>query len=316
MDKYIGIDVGGTNIAAGVLDKEGKIYFSDSVKTPHDTPEAIADACYDLCAKILKDNNLTFDNIALIGANSPGDVKDGVIARCGNLPLSRVDFASLLSERFGRKITVCNDANAAAVAEAHLGAGKGYPLVAMVTIGTGVGGGIVINGDVLEGASGAAAEIGHCVIKIGGKQCTCGTKGCFEAYCSARAFTALANEKMQAHPESIMNSLAENGHISAPKVFEAVKQNDETAKAVLDEYADYFAVGLLSSLITPLQPDIICVGGGMSGQGDLLLNPIREKLMQFPVYAQSAKPTKVVTAKFTGDAGIIGSVLYAIQKLK
>lgn len=314
MERFIGIDIGGTNIAAGVIDKEGKIYFSGSTKTPTESPQAIADACFELCNKMLKDNGLTFSDITLIGADAPGDVKDGVIAGCPNLPLSRVDLSKILSDRFGTKITVCNDANAAAMAEAKLGAGRGYGIVAMVTIGTGVGGGIAINGDIIEGASGAAAEVGHTVIVMGGKQCACGVKGCFEAYCSARAFTAMANEQMQAHPESLMNTLAYKGHISAPKVFEAIKKKDKTATDVLNSYAEYFAAGLISGVICPIQPDIICIGGGMSSQGETLLQPIRKWLDNYSVYKESTKPTKLVPARFAGDAGMIGSVLYAIQK--
>ena len=207
-----------------------------------------------------------------------------------------------------KPVFVENDANAAAYGEFVAGAAKGAKNAVCITLGTGVGGGIVIDGKIYAGSNFGGAEIGHTVIEVDGPQCSCGRRGCFEVFSSATGLIRMTKEAMQAHPESGMHALVEErgGKVSARTAFDAMRLKDQTAKAVIDKYIKYLAAGITNT-INVFQPDILCIGGGVCNEGDALLLPVKA-LIQSEVYTKnSAKNTEIVIANLGNDAGIIGA---------
>ncbi len=308
----IGIDLGGTNIVAAVVDDEYNIVAK--AKTPTAMPRS-ADAIFDDIAKICKEAmseaGLTIDDISSVGLGTPGTVNDsGVIEFANNLGFDHVPASDMIVQRLGNvPVYIANDANCAALGEAYAGCGNGSKNFIAVTLGTGVGSGIIVDGKIVTGVNSAGGECGHMVIVVDGEDCTCGRKGCWEAYASATALINQTKRAMQQYPDSIMHKLAEEeGKVSGRTAFDAMRHGDIAGIKVVDQYVKYVACGLIN-LVNALQPEIICVGGGICNEGETLLRPLRRYIEAERYSVYSKIQTKIVKAKLGNDAGIIGAAI-------
>lgn len=310
MKYYIGIDLGGTNIVAGVVDEEYNIITKASTKTNCPRPEKeIADDMARMALEAVKNANLTIDQIEWIGVGTPGiaNSETGIIEYSNNLGFKNTPMVKYIQETIDKPVFIENDANAAAYGEFVAGAAKGAKNAVCITLGTGVGGGIIIDGKIYSGSNFAGAEIGHTVIEVDGAQCSCGRKGCFEAYSSATGLIRMTKEAIAEHPDCIMaQSEKEKGKVTARTSFDCMRAGDKYAKAVVDKYIKYLAAGITNT-INIFQPDILCIGGGVCNEGDPLLLPMKELVAKEVYTRNSPKNTEIVIAKLGNDAGIIGA---------
>lgn len=310
---YVGIDLGGTNIAVGIVTEDGKIIAKKSVKTLADRffEEIIADMA-ECTLALLSENNISLDQVKSIGIGSPGSLntEDGILVYANNFKHGRnVRMRALLQKYIDKPVYIGNDANVAALGETISGAAKGHKNAVMITLGTGVGGGIIINGEIYEGQYSAGAEMGHIVIMHNGEKCTCGRRGCWEAYASATGLIRQTKAAMEAHPESIMNKIAEEeGKVSGRTAFDAARKGDEAGKEVVKNYIEYIAEGLVD-IVNVFRPEIIIIGGGICNEGEFLLKPLRE-FINANAYGGGLLPEQeIVVASLGNDAGIIGAAL-------
>ena len=288
---YIGIDLGGTNIAAGIVTEEGKIVVKDSVPTLSERPtdEIVTDMA-NLSKKLVQSIGIEMNEIKGIGIGCPGtiDFETGEIVYSNNIKINHYPLADKFKEHIPLPVKVDNDANCAAL-----------------------GGGVIINGKVFRGFNGAAGELGHMTIVSGGKMCTCGKEGCLESYASATALISQTKDALETHKDTIMHGIVKKeGKISGRTAFEAAKQGDEVAKKVVSNYERYLADGIVS-IENIFQPEIIAIGGGISKEGDYLIEPIREYVYNTGFNKHMTK-TKIVAAQLFNDAGIIGAAMLAI----
>lgn len=308
---YLGIDLGGTNIAAGVVNENYEIIGRGKMKTNVGrSDDLILDDMAEAARMAVKDAGLELKDIASVGVGSPGSVNPytGVIATSNNLGFSNLPMGKMLKERLGFNCYLENDASAAAYGEFIAGAGVGTKNFVAITLGTGVGGGIIIDGKLFSGANLAGGELGHTVIVMDGAQCTCGRKGCWEAYASATGLIHLTQASMQSNKNSVMWELAEGKleNVNGRTAFDAMRKNDEAGRAVVELYIRYVACGLINTINT-FQPEIICIGGGISKEGDNLLIPI-QKIVEAERFSKNLEnQTQVKIAKLGNDAGIIGA---------
>ena len=307
----VGVDLGGTNIAVGVVDDNFNIIGRGKMKTnaPRDA-KAIFDDIATAVKMAVADANLRLYDIASIGIGTPGSVNKeiGMIDYANNLDFDHVPAKDLLSASLGiDKIYIDNDANCAALGEALAGAGKDKDSFVAITLGTGVGSGVVIGGKLVNGCNYAAGEFGHMVIAMDGEQCNCGRRGCWETYSSATALVRMTKEKIEECRESGRDSLMLSAEkISGRTACDAMRQGDKAGKEVVDEYVKYVSEGLVN-LVNIFQPSVIAIGGGVSKEGDNLLNPVKE-YMAGKTYAYGlVKPVEIVVAQLGNDAGIIGA---------
>jgi len=311
MKYYIGIDLGGTNIVAGVVDEQYNILAKASTKTNCPRPDReIARDMAKMAIQAVENAKLTMEQIEWIGIGTPGiaNSRDGIIEYSNNLGFVNTPMVKYIQEDIDKPVFVENDANAAAYGEFVAGAAKGANNAVCITLGTGVGGGIIIDGKIYAGSNFAGAEIGHTVISVDGPQCTCGRKGCFEVFSSATGLIRMTKESMAKNPDSSMHKLVaeRSGKVSARIAFDAMRMGDAAAKAVVDDYIKYLAAGITNTINT-FQPDILCIGGGVCNEGDALLLPMKE-LVAKEVYTRNSKQnTQIVIAKLGNDAGIIGA---------
>ena len=309
----IGVDLGGTNIAVGVVDEQYKIIGRGSVKTNAPRP---AEEIFDDIAKAIElavaDAGVTMDEISTIGVGTPGSVnkESGLIEFSNNLEFDHVPAKEMLEQRTGKPCVFENDANAAALGEAYAGAGNGVKNLVAVTLGTGVGSGIILGGKVMSGINDAAGEMGHTVIVVNGEQCNCGRKGCWERYASATALISQTKAKMLECPDSKMWALCDGdiNKVSGRTSFNAMREGDEAAKEVVDQYIYYVSVGV-TNIVNTFQPDVVCIGGGISNEGETLLAPLRKHVENERYTRYSKKQTKICKAVLGNDAGIIGAAL-------
>ena len=309
---YIGIDLGGTNIAMALVDEDCKIVARAKVPTnAARTDVEIVDDMGKLAKQIIADNNLTEADIYSIGIGLPGtmDRETGVSIYANNLPFRGTPIRQIMNKYVNTKVFIENDANCAALGEAYAGAAKGVEHSLMLTLGTGLGGGIIINKKIYCGFNGAGGEIGHKVIVVDGRPCTCGRNGCFESYCSATALVKLTKEAMEQDKASQMWQLCEGdiNKAGGKTSFTAARQSDKTAQGVVDLYIKYLASGI-TDLINVFQPQVISIGGGVSGEGDNLLAPL-VKQVQSEQYTKNIEQTTLCIAKLGNDAGIIGAAM-------
>lgn len=318
----IGIDLGGTNIAAGIVNESFEIICKTSIPTGAERPAAeiaadMAAICHTVCEKAGIDPS----EIASVGIASPGIANhdDGIIEYCCNIPSFR-KFAICDAVKAGfpaPHVFVENDANAAAWGEVVAGSAKGTKDSIMITLGTGVGGGIIIDGKVVSGFNYAGAELGHIVIEVDGVQCGCGRKGCWEAYSSATALIRMTKEKLEeceaAGRKTVMTDMvAAAGKVSGRTAFDAKRAGDEAGAEVVAKYVHYLAQGI-SNIINIFQPEVLSIGGGVSGEGDYLLDML-VPLVRAGVYGQGiVKGTDIRIASLGNDAGIIGGAVLGLK---
>ena len=306
----IGIDVGGTSIKGATINDKGEVLDRFSLPTDKEAPvEAIIGQLCDEVNNLLKTHQYN-EKVAGIGIGIPGtfNKETGVIVNCPNLPKwANFNLKKFMEERTHLYVKLVNDADAAALAEAKFGVGKNYEFLLMITLGTGVGGGIVINKNLYNGNLGMGAELGHMVIELDGKLCGCGRKGCFEAYASATALIRDTKEAMENHPESKLHEVAkELGKVDARVAFLAEKQGDEAAKDVVNNYVKYLAEGLLN-YCNILRPNIIVLSGGVANEGDNLINRVKEYMAKFHYGMKNVPEVKIEQASLGYDAGKIGA---------
>ncbi|MDD4421783.1 MAG: ROK family protein [Eubacteriales bacterium] len=311
---YLGVDLGGTTIKAGICNENGDILYKDSCKTvtSEDGARIINDMAA-LCLHVMEKCSLGAGDIEYAGIASPGtaDSEQGIIVYACTLPFLNFPITKRLSELTGiKRVFVENDANAAAKGEATVGAAKGYANSVMITLGTGVGGGVIINNKVYSGFNFAGTELGHIVIVYGGKECTCGRKGCWEAYSSATALIEQTKEKMLSDNETLMWSLCEQTieKVGGKTAFTAMKQGDAAAKQVVDQYISYLACGVVN-IINIFQPEVLSIGGGVSNEREYLTKPLIEIVKKEQYSRNSPKQTVIKTAQLGNDAGIIGAAM-------
>ena len=309
---YLGIDLGGTNVAAAVVDEQGVMLGKASLPTPRQAPASqVADQMAAASLAAAEKAGVTMGEIASVGIGSPGTIEPdtGVIRYWSNLDFRDVPLVSLMKERMHKDIFLENDANAAALGEFAAGAGKGSSSMVAITLGTGIGGGAVLNGKLYTGFNYAGMEVGHFVIEHGGRPCTCGRKGCFEAYCSATALIQRTREVMVADQGSKLWELAGSLEgVNGRTPFDAAALGDAAAGRIIDEYVEYLGCGV-ASLVNIFQPEVFCIGGGPSAQGETLMAPVRYILNREDYARNSVHRTRLVQAALGNDAGIIGAAL-------
>lgn len=307
----IGIDLGGTNIVAGLVDEQYNILTTARVKTnlPRD-PEAIIDDMVMLCHRVAEQQGVSLDEVAYVGVGCPGtcNVETGEVEYANNLKFSHLQLGPIMQQKLNKRVFVDNDANAAALGEAKAGATKGAAKSVCITLGTGVGSGIVLDGKIYGGSNYAGGELGHTVIVVDGEPCTCGRRGCWETYSSATALIRQTKAAMEKNPDSLMWNMVggDINKVGGRLPFDAAQQGDATGQAVVDRYVEYLACGLVN-VINIFQPDVLCVGGGVCRQGESLLGPVRKLIEQDRYSKFCQKQTKLCVAQLGNDAGIVGA---------
>lgn len=306
----IGVDLGGTNIKAGIVDDSGGIVAKSSIPTRSVMgAETVAADMGDQILALVRDNGFRLEDVRGVGVGSPGaiDSAHGIVNYSNNLKWKNVPLRELLHRKVDKRIRVSNDANVAALGETMFGVAKGYSDTILITLGTGVGGGVVIGGKLFEGNESKGAELGHSVIVVGGEPCTCGRLGCLEAYASATALIRDTRRAMERHSDSSMwNFSGSLDKVDGRTAFECAKQGDPAAIEVVNAYIFYLSEGLLN-FCNIFRPQAIILGGGVCAQGDYLVNRIKE-IMENKNYGFEGTPkVDVLIASLGNDAGIVGA---------
>lgn len=309
---YLGIDLGGTNIAAGIVDENHGIIAKDSVPTQVEKgPEQIIDNMAKLSQQLIGKNGLRPEEIAWVGVGTPGtaNAETGIIEYANNLKFDNLPMVEMLEPKVGKKVYIENDANAAAYGEFVAGAAKGSRSAVVITLGTGVGSGIIIDGRILHGFNYAGGEFGHVVIEYDGVLCTCGRKGCWESYSSATGLIYMTREAMEKDRASRMWEIAGSpDRVNGKTAFDAMRAGDAAGKAVVDKYLAYLGCGLVN-VVNLFQPEILCIGGGICHEGDTIIKPLQAIIEAARYSKHSNKQTRLCTAQLGNDAGIIGAAM-------
>ncbi|MCL1904480.1 MAG: ROK family protein [Oscillospiraceae bacterium] len=312
---YIGVDIGGTNIACGIVDNKGTIISKKSIKTESEKGyPALVGNIAALIAELIAENNISKEKIGGIGVGCPGlcNKELGVVERAVNLNWFNEPLVRDLEAKTGFRVQIDNDANAAAYGEFIAGAAMGTNSAIVITLGTGVGSGIIVDKKLFYGMNFAGGEIGHMVIKRDGIPCNCGRSGCFENYSSATGLIRMTKEAIEGNPNSKMAEIAkENGKISARTAWLAAKEGDIHGQRVVDEYIDGLACGI-TNVINIFQPDIVCIGGGVCNEGDTLLVPLKKLVAEMVFSRASKRNTRLAICRLGNDAGIIGAAMLGI----
>ena len=309
---YIGIDVGGTGVQVGVVSEQGQILATDSFPTGVGRPyqEMVQDMVRCTKSAVTK-AGMTLEDVKSIGLGIPGiaDAKTGTVIFCTNLGWRDIPLRAEIQKYIDKPVYIDNDATVAGLAESVAGVSANTDSSVFLTLGTGVGGGIIIHGKVWSGSHGVGSEIGHMILKMGGEPCTCGNHGCVERYCSATAIIRMAREAVKEHPESAILTAAKGdpANINAKIVFDAAKAGDPVGMQVFREYVSYLAQAI-SNIIQFLDPEVIALGGGVSKAGDFLLNAVREEVPHYLLY-KNIPAARIELAKLGADAGIIGAAM-------
>lgn len=308
----IGMDMGGMSIKIGLVNEKNEITAKAAIPTRLDVPakELIQDMADAIC-KLLEENGNTLGDCAGIGIGSPGtvDPENGVILYSNNFGWENVPIVGLLKEMLGNiPIALANDADAAALGEVCAGAAAGARNAVLLTLGTGVGGGVILNKEIFHGALTGGCELGHMVIAQGGEPCTCGRKGCLEAYASATALLRMTKEKAVSHPESLLHEMCDGdlAKLNGRMPFDAAAQGDIAAKEVIDAYEDYLACGI-ANVINIFRPEKLILGGGVAQQRENLTKPLQEKVKQLCFGGAYGEVAEIVVSALGNDAGIIGA---------
>lgn len=309
---YIGVDLGGTGIKAGVVDESGTILAKGSAPTGRERPyQAVIADIAALCTRVAAQAGTPMEEVAAMGVGVPGicNPETGVIPFCTNLGWHDVPFVEEMHKHLNLPVHVDNDATVAGYAESIAGVSAGTGASVFLTLGTGVGGGIVLGGRPYSGVHGIGSEIGHMILQMDGEPCTCGNEGCFERYASATAIIREARRAVKKDPQSMMMKKCGGNpeRINAKIVIDCAKAGDKTARAVFDAYVRALAHGIIS-IINVLDPEIIVLGGGVSMAGDFLLNAVREAVKPL-IFFKTMPYARIELARLGADAGIIGAAL-------
>ncbi len=298
---YIGIDVGGTNLKAGLVDETGKIVKAERIPLNFQGPEQFAKTLAELSRKVYQ------DGVQWVGVGLPGAVDGGNVLFITNIAMENVPLEQMFRRHLDLPLLLGNDADCAAVGEFFGGAGRGTHDFAVITLGTGVGAGIIVDGKLRGGMS--SSEAGHIVICRDGEPCNCGRKGCWERYASATGLIQQTKRAMERHPESLLHQVSAVGGVEGRTAFQAAEAGDETAIAVCRQYVDYLASGMVN-LINVLRPEIVAIGGGVSAAPEhLLLEPLREAVAKEAFSRHGGRVTRILPAELGNDAGIIGAAM-------
>ncbi len=312
----VGVDLGGTNISFGVVDENYKLVEKASVKTPFGKDGAFfAELMANEIRKLCSCCHIETNQLKWVGVGAPGHVDSdtGDIIFACNIEISNFPMAKVLEEKTGCKVYMGNDANAAALGEALAGAATASKSSVTITLGTGIGMGIVDKGKIITGCHYCAGEVGHMVIAVNGRQCKCGRRGCFETYASATGLIVSTREAMLKDKDSILWRLSNGSldNVTGKTAFDGKKAGDMTAKRVVDEYIYYLSCGI-TNIVNLLEPEIVCIGGGISEQGEELIGPLR-KLVKDEQYSRIERTSSIVKAALGNDAGLIGAALLGYQ---
>ena len=317
--KYVGVDIGGTNLKAGLVDESGVLLATQKMKVASIADdEGLAWTVASLVQELARTVNIPVSDVASVGVGVPGtvEIRSGSINYTCNLPLRNVPLRKLFRRYLSIPLYIENDANCAALAEYLVGAGRDSKRFVTVTLGTGVGAGIVHNGKIYHGANGMAGEVGHMVIQRDGLPCPCGRRGCWEQYASATALKRFTAEALAAHPDSILAQVvAENeGRVSGQSAFIAARRGDPVGQQVCDEYVDYLACGVVN-VVNIFQPDTLAIGGGVSNEAEeQLLLPVRQRVARESIPCGRDRRTRIVKAELGNRAGLIGAALLGKNK--
>lgn len=317
--KYVGVDIGGTNLKAGLVDESGELLATQKMKVASIADdEGLAWTVASLVQELARTVNIPVSDVASVGVGVPGtvEIRSGSINYTCNLPLRNVPLRKLFHRYLSIPLYIENDANCAALAEYLVGAGRDSKRFVTVTLGTGVGAGIVHNGKIYHGANGMAGEVGHMVIQRDGLPCPCGRRGCWEQYASATALKRLTAEALAAHPDSILAQVvAENeGRVSGQSAFIAARRGDPVGQQVCGEYVDYLACGVVN-VVNIFQPDTLAIGGGVSNEAEeQLLLPVRQRVARESIPCGRDRRTRIVKAELGNRAGLIGAALLGKNK--
>ena len=317
--KYVGVDIGGTNLKAGLVDENGVLLATQKMKVASIADDdGLAWTVASLVQELAHTVNLSVSDVASVGVGVPGtvEIRSGSINYTCNLPLRNVPLRKLFHRYLSIPLYIENDANCAALAEFLVGAGRDSKRFVTITLGTGVGAGIVHNGKIYHGANGMAGEVGHMVIQRGGLPCPCGRHGCWEQYASATALKRMTAAALAAHPHSILAQvMAENeGRVSGQSAFIAARRGDPVGQQICDEYVDYLACGVVN-VVNIFQPDTLAIGGGVSNEAEeQLLLPVQQRVARESIPCGRDRRTRIVKAELGNRAGIIGAALLGKNK--
>ncbi len=312
---YIGIDVGGTGIHMGVVDEKGQIIAKGAIVTRTDIPfEDQVKAMADCALETLEKSGHTLIELASIGLGIPGiaDQKTGVVPFCTNLGWKNVPLRETFQKYIDKPIFIDNDATVAGLAESVAGVSANTDSSVFLTLGTGVGAGIVIHGKVWSGFHGVGSEVGHMIMEIDGEPCSCGNRGCLERYTSATAIIRMAREAVAKHADSLIMSLCggDPSLINAKMVFDAAREGDEQGLKVFRRYARYLGQAI-ATIVNFFDPEVIVLGGGVSKAGKFLLDAVREEAPKYCIY-KSMPISRIELAELGPDAGIIGAAMLGL----
>ena len=305
---YLGIDLGGTFIKGGIVDGEGKILVRDKLPTESERgADVVVANIVTLCKTLMNKADLSVSELVGVGVGVPGtaDSERGVVTYANNLDWKNFPIAEQLSESLGMPVKIVNDASAAALGESKFGCGKDYRHSVMITLGTGVGGGMVLDGKLFEGNCSAGGELGHVVVAAGGEPCTCGRRGCMEAYSSATALIRDTKRAMEKNPESKLWEVGSLDTVTGKTAFD-YWENDEVAKAVVENYIEMLGVGIVN-IANLIRPEIVILGGGVCAEGERLIHPLQEMLDREIHGGDIGPAVKIVTAELGNDAGLLGA---------
>ena len=314
MSYTIGIDLGGTTMTAGLVNEDyeivGKITWATRLPRP---AEDLEKAMADLCREVAKQNGVDFSEVRYVGIGTPGSVNftTGFVGYNTNFNYYDWNLGTDLETLLGCKVYVENDANAAAFGEYIAGGAKGYKDAVVITLGTGIGSGIILDGKILRGFNFAAGEMGHTVIVKDGRKCNCGRHGCWERYASARALSEDTKAAMREHRDTIMWDLVKDiDHVNAKTSFDAMEKGDALAKQVVENWMEYVGCGI-ANVVNTFEPEVICIGGGVSNQGETLLGPVRAYVEKETHDITTGRIPEIRACVLRNDAGVIGAAALA-----
>ncbi len=312
---HLGLDVGGTNLVAGIVDDNYHIIHKTSMLSGADRPmEAILNDMVEVSRRAVSEAGLTLSEISSWGIGMPSCVnkRTGRLVHANCFGWKNIPIYDLLRFRLPIPLYIENDANSAVFGEALAGAARGHENVVLLTLGTGVGGGIVVDGKIFKGADHMGAELGHTKLIYNGELCTCGQRGCLEAYCSATALKRIGRKAVEEHPHSLLAALSRQLEVDGRVIFSAAADHDPTAEQILNDYVGHLAAGI-STFITIFRPEIIVLGGGIASAGDQLLEPLRKEVIRQTFGAEQIGVPPIVAAQLGNDAGIIGAAFLELN---